>query len=391
MNNLRITVLSPERRHLDDIQKTLQAAGDGVRTAAVEASLPQLAANAGQLAADILIVDCAAGDEEIDLSPLSGITSRHPALAVILLCNRQSPEFLLQAMRLGVREVLAAPADIFSLRAAIDRIKARTGSARAGGGRILAFSSCKGGSGGTFLASNLAHVLASEGAASVALIDLNLQFGDAHMLLTDADASHTLIDVVRNIHRLDAALLNASMTRLESGLAVLAATDDPSHGLEVRPEHIDALLALARSQFDYVILDVGRTVDRATVRALDHADQIYAVMQANLPCVHGARRLLNVFRGLEYPDRKVALVVNRYEKNDDLGIKAIEQALDRRIDRTVPNDYAAVAASINQGVPVVRMTASSPVSGALMSWREQLQGKAAPQGGGWIARMFRRA
>jgi pilus assembly protein CpaE len=389
MNNLRITILSPDKQHLDEMQAALLAAAGTNHITAIDGALHRAGELAKQLAADILIAECSgAGVDE--LAPLGRVAELHPAMAVIVVCNRQSPEFLIQAMRLGVREVLAFPLDAPALQAAIERIHSRAGSPATAQAKVIAFTSCKGGSGATFLASNLAYMLSSQGQGTVALIDVNLQFGDAHMFLTEREATHTLSDVVRGIHRLDAALLKASMLNLGPRLAVLAAPDDPSHGLEARPEHVESLLALARKHFDYIILDVGRTVDAASVRALDHADLIYAVLQANLPFVRGARRMLDVFRSLEYPQQKVELVINRHEKNSDLRIKDIEHALGRRIDRAIPNDYAAVAASVNQGVPIEQSAHGSPVSGALMQWCEQLQGRPASDHGNWIARVFKR-
>jgi pilus assembly protein CpaE len=391
MNNLRITVISPDKHHLDEIQRVLHAAADTRRVSAIEGSLRRLGEHAKQLAADILIADCS-GDGSDELAPLEQMGELGPRTAIIVLCKKQSPEFLIRAMRLGVREVIAAPVDTLALEAAIERISSRSGLPDTVNAKVLAFMSCKGGSGATFLASNLASVLAAHGDAKVALFDLNLQFGDAHMFLSERQATHTLSDVVRGIHRLDSALLKASMMNFGPNLAVLAAPEDPSQGMQAGPEHIETLLAVARRHYDYVILDVGRTLDAPTVRALDQADLIYAVLQANLPFVRGAKRMLEMFRSLEYPEHKVELVINRYEKSGDLGIKDIEAALGKRIRRTMPNDYGAVTASVNQGVPIEKLARGSPVSGALMDWSAQLQGKQpAQEENNWIARVFKRA
>ena len=107
--------------------------------------------------------------------------------------------------------------------------------------------------------------------------------------------------------------------------------------------------------------------------------------------MRGARRMLNVFRNLEYPVHKTELVVNRYEKSGDLRIKDIEDVLGNRIHRTIPNDYAAVAASVNQGVPVEQLANGSSVSAAMTEWCEHLQGKPARGHSNWIARMLKRA
>ena len=271
----------------------------------------------------------------------------------------------------------------------MERLQKKTVAASVARAEVLAFTSCKGGSGASFLAANLACMLA-DGGARVALFDLNLQFGDVHMFVTDDETPHTLSDVMRGMHRLDAGLLKASMLALGPNLSVLAAPCDPSHGLEARPEHVETLLSLARRHFDYIVLDVGRNVDAASVKALDQADRIHAVMQASLPCVRGARQMLDVFRSLEYPARKIELVVNRYERSSDLRIKDIESALGHCAIRTVPNDYAAVAASVNQGMPIAQSAPRSPVTQALEKWSTAVLGRQEQDAPGWAARMVRR-
>lgn len=390
MNNQRITIMSPDKQHLEEIRAALQPAARSNHIMAIDCALHRVDALANQLPANILIAECGGVTAE-ELLPLEQFARTRPAMAVIILCNKQSPEFLIQAVRLGVREVLSFPLDTLALQAAVERIGDKATARSAAPAKVIAFTSCKGGSGATFLAGNLASMLASTGDANVALIDLNLQFGDAHLLLTDREAPHSLSDVVHGIHRLDGALLKASMLSLGPKLSVLAAPADPSHGLEARPEHVETLLALARQHFDYIVLDVGRTVDAASVRALDHADLIHPVLQASLPCARGARRMLDVFRSLEYPEQKVELVVNRYDKSSDLRIKDIESVLGHRISRAIPNDYAAVAASVNQGLPIGQSAPQSPVSEALMQWSAQLLGKPARDSENWLARAIRRA
>lgn len=390
MNDTRITVVSPDRHHLGEIEGTLQQALAGSRIATIESTLQRVATTDSRLSADILIAECN-GDDVTELAPLEQLGRQHPGMAFVILCKRQSSDFLIQAIRLGVREVLQSPVDAAPLTAAVNRICVKTGGPASRKGKVLAFVSCKGGSGATFLASNLAHVLAVQGEQKVALLDLNLQFGDALLLLTEQKAGTTLSDIVRDMHRLDPAFLASSMANVAPNLSVLAAPEDPAQAMEIKPEHIDALLKLACSQYDYVILDVGRNLDATTIRALDHADTIHAVLQAALPYVRGARRMLEVFRTLDYPSHKLELIVNRFEKSGELGLKDLEAALGTQIRRAIPNHYPAASASTNQGIPVNKLARSSPLSRSLVEWGEQLHHKPEADSGNWITRILKRA
>ena len=79
---------------------------------------------------------------------------------------------------------------------------------------------------------------------------------------------------------------------------VLAAADDPAQAKEAKPEHMDAILRVARQHYDYIVLDVGRQIDAVSLRALDSTDIIYPVLQLALPDIRDARRLLDIFRSL---------------------------------------------------------------------------------------------
>ena len=91
-----------------------------------------------------------------ELEHVEHVTTHHPSIAVILLCSTHTPEFLINSMRAGVREVLPSPVTAPALEAAVGRVAAKLKRAPARkAGKILAFMPCKGGAGATFLATNL--------------------------------------------------------------------------------------------------------------------------------------------------------------------------------------------------------------------------------------------
>ena len=130
----------------------------------------------------------------------------------------------MKAMRAGVREVvpMASPPDV--LQAALARVKQmRDVTASASECKVYAILSCKGGSGATFLATNLAYAMAAAQGKRVALIDLNLQFGDAALYVSDQRAPSNIAEVAPQIHRLDESLLHSAMLQVLPNFSVLAA------------------------------------------------------------------------------------------------------------------------------------------------------------------------
>jgi len=172
---------------------------------------------------------------------------------------------------------------------------------------------------------------------------------------------------------------------------VLAAPDDPTQANDVHPEHIDALLRLARQHYDFVILDIGRSLDAVSVRALDQADMIFPILQATLPYIRDGKRLLQVFRSLDYRKDKIHLIVNRHSNNGDIRLRDCEQAYGMEMFRTIPNHYDAAAASVNQGVPILQLQRASPISKALQDLARTLAGDSSNEARGWLSRILQRA
>lgn len=342
---------------------------------------------------DLVLVETTTPEDFLALEVLA---HAHPEVDYVLVGSELGPEFLMRAMRAGVREVLPAPTTPEAVLAALRRqLRKRTPGAAVPAqahGEVLALLSCKGGSGATFVAANLAHLLAADGRRRVALIDLNLQFGDAALFVSSETLASNVADVARNIARLDADLLRASMTEVAPGLWVLAAPDDPAHAGDVTPEHVRQIVELAREMFEFVIIDAGRALSAVTLQALDLADRVYPVLQLTLPFIRDGKRLRDVFRSLDYPVKKIHWIVNRLQKEGQFTIDDLKKTL--AIDQviTLPNHYEAVAAAVNQGVPVERVAANSSIARSLRELAEQIAPTMNIKArGGWFSGLFRGA
>ena len=386
---MKIAIVSKDDKQLAEIARLLRERNTADSILVTSGSLDKLTGFI-ETAPDVLLFD-QPSVEHGDLERLERLSNLYPKMACILTSRHHAPDFLMQAMRAGVREVLPSPATADALFPAIRRIEEKLQQHTQAAGKILAFVSCKGGSGATFLATNLAYALATLENKRVVLVDLNLQFGDASLFVSDSKPLATLADVAREIHRLDYSFLAASMLNVTPNFALLAAPEDPVHANDVKPEHIDALLTLARQNFDFVVLDVGRSLDAVSVRALDQADMIFPVLQTTLPYVRDGKRLLEVFRSLDYRRDKIFPIVNRHEKNSEIKLRDLEGAYGSAVFMTIPNHYEAAAASVNQGVPVLKLAKSSPISKSLHDFARLVNGQQGKVAQSWFARMFKSA
>jgi pilus assembly protein CpaE len=308
----------------------------------------------------------------------------------MLLTREPQQDLLIRAMRAGIREVLELPLVHRAFHEAMDRIEVAAGVSHMRDGKVLAFISCKGGSGATFLSTNFGYALAALADKKVLLIDLHGQFGDATLYVSDQKPAMTLSDICAQISRMDGSFLDSCLVHVASNFGVLAAADDPNHAVDMKPEHMDAILRVARQHYDYIVLDVGRQIDAISLRALDQADIIHPVLQLALPDIRDGRRLLDIFRSLGYPSERTRLIVNRYEKGGKLRLTDLEQALGADVVHTVPNDYLAATDSVNQGIPVLQLSRSSAVARSLAELVELVTARRVSESKGLFDRLFGR-
>lgn len=386
---MKIAVISPNSAHLEDIGRYLQTPNGSRSVALHEGGMSKVRVVADQQRPDLIILDSMCRDLE-GLPVLEYVSAQHPHTVVVMLCVNHTPDFLIHAMRAGVREVLKSPVTKEVLLTAVERIEQRLGLAARprDPGTIAAFIPCKGGSGATFIATNLGYQLAAEN-KKVLLIDLNLQFGDAVLFIHDNKPATNLGDVARNIQRLDASFLAGNLVKISPNYGVLAAPEDPGQAIEIKPEHIDVLLNVAINHYDFVILDSGRVLDAVTIKALDRANYVFPVMQLTLPFVRDANRMISAFRTLGYSKEKIRLLVNRLEKSSELKLSDVERSLGLSAFQTLPNSYDAVAAAVNHGRPIASFARTNPVAKGLQELAQSLIPPAA-EATGLLGKLLRR-
>lgn len=337
---------------------------------------------------EVAVLDFPESDP-VALQQIKAATLKMPDTHVVLVSPDSSAELLRQAMQAGVRDILPAPiGGAATVQHALDYVRERQamhGQLPEAQGQLLAFVPVKGGAGATFLATSLAYALSAQD-KRVLVVDLNLYFGDAALFVSEQQPTTSVVDLARQIYRMDASLLDTSVLKARDSLHVLAAPLWPKQVDAVTPEALENMLALARSQYDFVILDASRTLDPTMVKGLDLADKIYLTLQLSLPSIQNAKRIITVLQQeLGYGLDKLRLVVNRYEKGGLVRLEELERVTQLKVYRTVPNSYEMVSSSVNEGVPLAMLSARDPVARYLQEWAHELSPVSVKAGGrSWL-------
>lgn len=374
------------------VASTLASGGFAVHTQNIRPAAQALAPWLAEANSDILIVDSTVAHERADLQAIEAMTFAKPQRYVILISDNSDKQLLFSAMRAGVREVLTLPLADGALaealqRCAVHRAKLQEqvglGTTQA---KVVAVLACKGGCGASFVATNLAYLMASEFSRSCALVDLDLQYGDASFYLGAGATKNNISDLTHQIERLDAQLLLSCLHPVAPRLSLLAAPQDMETALSITAMQLEKVLRLARQKHDVVVLDMHRALDALAIQALDMADVVCLVMDNTMPAVRDAKRQIKLLRSLGYADDKLRVLVNRYDSHGFVDLKSIEEALGLPVVHTLPLQWAAVTESISLGQPLVKTHPQNPVVDALRQVAAHLLQTEAPKTRTWLSR-----
>jgi pilus assembly protein CpaE len=348
---LSIAVIGPDARRRSEVTSALAECQDGQvhEFNAYPASLgdvPQMLMRNY----NVLIVDLDS-DPEFALDLIESICAQSSVI-VMVYSERSNPDLMVRCMRAGAREFLRLPLTHNTMAEALVRASAHrpvTQAPQKTDGALFVFLGSKGGSGVTTLASNFAVSVAQESRKSTLLIDLNLPFGDAAMNF-GIKAQYSTVDALQSFDRLDASSLSTMVVRHSSGLSVLAA---PSEMIpyDAPDEAIDKLLAVARQQFDYVVVDAGSRLDLEKTALFKESATLYLVTQVGIAELRNSNRMIGQFSHRGGP--KLEVVINRYNPDSPgFAEEQVTKALTRPADWKVPNNYAAVRRMQDTATPL---------------------------------------
>jgi pilus assembly protein CpaE len=308
---------------------------------------------------------------------LETLTSGLPQTAVLLCCRKIDPEFLLKAMRHGVREVVPLPINPEELEATFDRVRAsrrRLSEATGAGGRLLTITGNKGGVGATTVAVNLAVALARSQPGKVLLLDLGRPYPDIGNFL-DRDSMHTLFDLIQNQSNLDKSFMEKTIQPYEKNLSLVHGISDFNDQDSIHLEGLKQVFTILKAHYRWVIVDLSHWLDDLFLQVVQDSDMVLMLVELTVPDLRNLGHLWPLLRNWLSVQEKVNLVVNRFDRSTGLTTGNLEQVLKQKAYYTLPSDYANVSEAINRGVPLANVAPKSRLWTSLEGLAQQLLGQ----------------
>src|SRR5919198_1937101 len=290
----------------------------------------------------------------------------HTRVPLLLIASGEASALLDDALGADVSDVLLLPAltenVVFAIRKATHAPRRAAAQGRREG-RIVTVFSPKGGTGKTVIATNLAAALATADGRRTLLLDLDLQFGDAAIML-GIEPEKTIFDFVNAPGELDPDKLAGYTTRHKSGLDILPAPLRLEDAELVTEAKLGRLIEVARACYDVIVVDTSPFFHGPMLATLDRTDELLLVCSLDVPTLKNVRLAIGTLEMLSFPQARVSIVLNRANSKVGMKQREVEGALEREIAYAVPSDRS-VPLAVNRGNPAVLSDTKAEFSKAL--------------------------
>jgi pilus assembly protein CpaE len=312
---------------------------------------------------------------EFPADDIAAIREYTRAPVILVAAGGEAAAMLEEAIELDVADVLLLPqlthTVVFAIRKASHaRRQLQTSAHR---GRVITVFSPKGGTGKTVISTNVAAQLAKNEGKRTLLLDLDLQFGDAAIML-GLEPQKTIYDLVVAPGELDSEKLAGYVTKHQCGLDVLAAPLRPEDAELVVESKVTALIEVAKTSYDAIVVDTSPFFHGAILATLDRTDQLLVLCGLDVPTLKNVRLALQTLELLSFPASRIEYVMNRASANVGLKTREVEDGLKVKVGHELPMDRN-VQVCVNRGDPAVLADPRSDFARGIVALAKQVAPK----------------
>jgi pilus assembly protein CpaE len=311
-----------------------------------------------------------------------------PMTAIVMVRDKSWNGLLPAAMRAGIRDVVDLTQGSEELRDAVERaitwadnlrsLRGAMAEKPSSRGMVISVFSSKGGTGKTFLTTNLATAISELSGEETAVVDLDVDMGDVFSYF-GTEPQKQVMDLIALGEGADRETVVAYASKFGDHLWGFGAVPDPA----MQPpagEAVGKYLRTLRNNFAYVVVDASADYTDLALACFDLSDAICLVTGLDVVGVKHLSKALETLLTIGLPRDRFRIVLNRADSKVGLDSGDVERVMKIQVDTMIPSSRL-VPMSLNKGRPVYLEDPNSEVSASIRTLALRFTGRSnTPEG-----------
>lgn len=365
--SIRLVLFGSSPREIEDISNKIDDKDINVINKSV--NLSNASDEVAKLRPNMVLITCS--DTNWAYRACQQISLLHPNVVTVMISNDDSYDNVKRVIDSGADGFICPVSDgqqlceelkkiFFNQQSKLSILLENSGIQRKA--EVITVFGTKGGIGKTTLAVNLAVALARK-KAKVAILDLDLHFGDVHMFL-GLDVKETITELIQEQKVPTIDSIRNYFVLHSSGVQVLCAPISPEYAEGISASQVEPIVNILRTYYDYIIIDTSADFSELNLLMLEEASKILYVTGLDISLLNNSKKGLLLLDSLNQKE-KVNIVLSRDFKGD-ISVYDVEKIMDQKIFARIPNDYGEAVRALNQGVPIISGSNKSLIGKEIM-------------------------
>jgi pilus assembly protein CpaE len=241
-------------------------------------------------------------------------------------------------------------------------------------GLLIVFLSAKGGTGTSSLCANLAmNIQQGQTDARVVVVDLVLPIGSIGPIVGSDEPVNLVTVADLPPGQTNAEYFHKNLPKPESWqFQVLTGSLDPEHGNTIKGERITQIIDRLCSAYDFIILDLGRSLSRISLPLIQKADLIVLIVSTDQSTIKLTKTVYDYLKNQGVDPQKVYAILNRAVGLEGLTKAEAEEIIGLQIKTTMPYMFGNFALANNLNQPITVKYPTDTASIILKSTAEDL-------------------
>ncbi|MGD8458229.1 MAG: AAA family ATPase [Anaerolineales bacterium] len=241
-------------------------------------------------------------------------------------------------------------------------------------GKIIVFLSAKGGTGTSSICANLAHIMNENKNLQLAVVDLVLPIGSISSIVNQ-DTHINIVDVaVMQNAAITPIFFIESLIQLDNwNFQLLAGSPDPKQANNLDASRVPVILNTMRQAFDYIFIDLGKSLSRISLPIIQSSDQIVIILSLDEATAKLTYSVWKFLQANGVKKEQVYMLINRAVGLEGFSKSEVEEQLGVFIPNTIPYMSRNMTLANNQHLPILHKFPDDTVTIAMRQTAREIQ------------------